>query len=155
MTTLDTNHGFSCSAGPSSVTLKRDDRFIRNQFVSVPWPHWGPRLARMESPFTPYASPHCTPVLSYMALMINGFISMSVWTKCCVLLRHPRGASLPKESCQAPPPTSWRVLLGPLNLALQTRAERQLDATSSQGGAAVGRLQKTTRPLEPLTVPGH
>lgn len=79
--------------------------------------------------------------VSYLALMINGFISESVWFKHHVFLQYPLGPSILRELPCAPPPLSWRVLLGPLNLALLPRAEGQLGATSNQGHAALGSLR--------------
>lgn len=81
-----------------------------------------------------------------MALMINGFISMSVWTKCHVFLRQPHGASLQKESFQVP--LRHRGIVegpaGPSEPGPADKAERQLDAASNQGRAALSRLQKIT-----------
>lgn len=79
--------------------------------------------------------------VSYLALMINGFISESVWFKRHVFLQYPLGPSILRELPCAPPPLSWRVLLGPLNLVLLPRAEGQLGATSNQGHAALGSLR--------------
>lgn len=72
-----------------------------------------------------------------------------------MFLRHPHGASFPKESCQVLPRPQHTVLLSPTRsseLAPMTRAEGQLGATSSQGPEALGSLRELQAALEPLTV---
>lgn len=62
------------------------------------------------------------------------------------------GPPFQKRVACAPHPLSWRVQLGLLNLALLTREEGELGATSSQGHAGLGSLRRLLTPLDPLTV---
>lgn len=91
-------------------------------------------------------------MLSYLALMINGFIFKSEWATFHVFLRYPHRFSIPRELPCVPIPCLGESCWAPLNLVLLARAEGQLGATSSQGHAVSGSLRRLLAPLGPLTV---